>query len=97
MGRRSYTSKFKTKVVLEMLSGERELNEIAAEHGIAPNQLRNWKAEFLENAEQVFERKGDQRIKDELTSKQREADQLAKKVGQLTIEVDFLKKTLEMN
>lgn len=54
-----------------MLRGECELNEIAIEHGIAPNQLRNWKAEFLENAEQVFERKGDQQIKDELVANKR--------------------------
>ena len=41
MERRSFTSAFKTKVVLELLRGERELNEIAAAYEIAPNQLRN--------------------------------------------------------
>jgi len=96
MERRSFTSAFKTKVVLELLRGERELNEIAAAYEIAPNQLRNWKSEFLENADVVFDRKRDSRLRTELDAKQREADQLAKKVGQLSIEVDFLKKTLEM-
>jgi putative transposase len=92
MERRSYTAKFKTKVVLDLLKGERELNEIAAAYEIAPNQLRNWKAEFLENADLVFDRKRDQKMKAELDEKQHQADQLAKKVGQLTLEVDFLKK-----
>jgi len=96
MERRSFTSAMKTKVVLELLRGERELNEIAAAYEIAPNQLRNWKSEFLENADIVFDRKRDCRLRDELDAKQRESDQLAKKVGQLTIQVDFLKKTLEM-
>lgn len=95
MQKRSYTAEFKTKIVLEVLRGERELNEIAAEYEIAPNQIRNWKAEFVENATVVFDKKRDQRIKDELAKKEREAEQLAKKVGQLTIEVDFLKKTSE--
>jgi putative transposase len=95
MQKRSYTAEFKTKVILELLRGERELNEIAAEYEIAPNQLRNWKAEFLDNAVVVFDRNRDRKLRDELDTKQREADQLAKKVGQLTIEVDFLKKTLE--
>jgi putative transposase len=95
MERRSFTPAFKTKVVLELLRGERELNEIAVAYEIAPNQLRNWKSEFLENAETVFDRKRDSKLLDELSAKQREADQLAKKVGQMTIEIDFLKKTLE--
>lgn len=95
MQKRSYTAEFKTKVILELLRGERELNEIASEYEIAPNQLRNWKAEFLDNAVVAFDRNRDRKLRDELDSKQREADQLAKKVGQLTIEVDFLKKTLE--
>lgn len=95
MERRSFTPTFKTKVVLELLRGERELNEIAAAYEIAPNQLRSWKSEFLENAETVFDRKRDSKLLDELSAKQREADQLAKKVGQMTIEIDFLKKTLE--
>ena len=95
MERRSFTPSLKTKVVLELLRGDRELNEIAAAYEIAPNQLRNWKTEFLENAECVFDRKRDSKLLDELSAKQREADQLAKKVGQMTIEIDFLKKTLE--
>ncbi|HOR79293.1 MAG TPA: transposase [Anaerolineaceae bacterium] len=95
MQKRSYTAEFKTKVILELLRGEREVNEIASEYEIAPNQLRNWKAEFLDNAVVAFDRNRDRKLRDELDSKQREADQLAKKVGQLTIEVDFLKKTLE--
>jgi putative transposase len=95
MQKRSYTAEFKTKVIIEVLRGERELNEIAAEYEIAPNQIRNWKAEFLDNATVVFEKNRDRGLRGELEAKQREADQLAKKVGQLTIEIDFLKKTLE--
>ena len=95
MQKRSYSAEMKTKIVLEVLKGERELNEIATEYEISPNQIRNWKTEFIENAAVVFDKKRDQRLKDELSTKQNEADGLAKKVVQLTLEVDFLKKTLE--
>ncbi len=42
------------RVVLEVLKSERELNEIAAENNLKPNLLRNWKQEFIQNAEKVF-------------------------------------------
>lgn len=94
MQRRSYTAEEKTKLVLELIRGEHEVNEIATREGLSPNLLRNWKSEFLDNATLVFDKKRDQRLKDELSEKQQEADQLAKKVGQLSIQVDFLKDVL---
>ena len=46
MGRRQFTPEFKTKIVVELLREEKPLGELAAEHEISPNQLRNWKREF---------------------------------------------------
>ncbi len=48
MGKRKFTAEFKARLVLEVISGERELGEIASEHQINPNQLRAWKSAFLE-------------------------------------------------
>lgn len=50
MKRRRYTAQYKTRIVLEILQGEKELGEIAAENNLNPNMVRNWKREFLENA-----------------------------------------------
>ena len=55
MTRRTYTPEYKAKLVIEVLQGEKELNTIAAENSISPNMLRNWKAEFLENAGRAFD------------------------------------------
>ena len=55
MAHRQYTSQYKTRIVLEVLQGEKELGEIAAENNLNPNMVRNWKREFLENASTVFE------------------------------------------
>ena len=55
MAHRQYTAQYKTKIVLEVLQGEKELGEIAAENELNPNMVRNWKREFLEKASTVFE------------------------------------------
>lgn len=93
--RRSYTPEFKAKVVLELLKGEKELNELASEHSISPNQLRNWKSEFLQNAPNVFTDKRIDTLQEKLKEERRENEQYAKKVGQLTMQVDWLKKKSE--
>ena len=54
MARSNYSPEFKAKVVLEVIRGEEELGTIANKYGINPNMLRNWKKEFIENAERVF-------------------------------------------
>ncbi len=55
MAHRQYTAQYKTKIVLEVLQGERELGEIASENQLNPNMVRNWKREFMEKASMVFE------------------------------------------
>ncbi len=91
MGKRKFTAEFKAKIVLEVLSGERELGEIAAEHQINPNQLRTWKAAFLEKAPMLFE---ESKAAKEAARRTDEAAQekaaMLKTIGQLTLERDFL-------
>lgn len=50
-----YSARYKAKLVLEALRGEKESETIAYENGINPNMLRKWKQEFLEKASTVFE------------------------------------------
>lgn len=95
MKKRTFTAEFKTKVVLKLLTGEKELNMLAVENEIAPNQLRNWKADFLANASAAFDDKRSDTLKTELSEKEAEIDRIYKKVGQLTTENDWLKKTYE--
>ncbi len=47
--RKSYNADFKAKLVLEVLEGEKTVNEIASAYGVLPLSLRNWKKQFLEN------------------------------------------------
>ena len=93
--RRNFTSEFKAKLVLEVLKGEKELNVIATENDIQPNLLRNWKKEFLDKASLVFDDSREDNLKEKLAAEHKEKAQYAKKVGQLTMQVDWLKKKSE--
>lgn len=78
-----------------MLKGEKDLNTLAADNKLQPNLLRNWKKEFLDKASIVFDDKREDNLKEKLASERREKAQYAKKVGQLTMQVDWLKKKSE--
>ena len=51
----TYSTELKTKLVLEILKGEKTINEIASENNIIPKNLKNWKATFIANAELAME------------------------------------------
>jgi|SRR5680860_478400 len=86
--RKKYTSGFKTKVVLEALQERDTIQELAKKYDLHPTQISTWKSQFLMSAPSVFE-KGVVKSDDE-----KEKTELFKKVGQLQMEVDFLKKVL---
>lgn len=86
--RNQYSPEFKGKVVLEVLREEFTVNEIAAKYELSPVMVSRWKAEFLERVPEVFKRGASS------TEKERVA-QLERKIGQLTYEVDWLKKKSE--
>ena len=95
--RRNFTAKFKSDLVLELLKGETDLNTLATQNGIQPNLLRNWKKEFLEKASVVFDDSREENIKEKLEAERKEKAAYAKKVGQLTMQVDWLKKKIYRN
>jgi transposase len=90
MSRRRYTKKFKTTIVLEVLKERITITEIAQKHGIHPQQITNWKREFLDNAESVFGKKK----KNQKSEQEQKEDELHKIIGQQKVEIDFLKNAL---
>lgn len=93
--RRNFSAQFKTDLVLQLLKGEKELNVLAVENNIQPNLLRNWKKEFLDNASLAFDNKREDNLREKLSQERKEKAEYAKKVGQLTMQVDWLKKKSE--
>lgn len=92
--RNHYPAEFKAKVVLEILSEEATMNQIAAKYGLSPVVLSRWKKEFLERASEVF-KKGPSESEKELEHSKEHIAELERKVGQLSYEVDWLKKKSE--
>ena len=87
----TYNTELKTKLVLELLKGERTVNEIASEHSIIPKNLKNWKDKFLENAELAMEpSKAVKEYKEENQELKEKIDEYARVVGKITVERDWL-------
>ena len=89
--RRKYTAEFKSKVALEALREQTPLHEIAKKYEIHPSQVTEWKKALLGNASEVFEKDAEKK-KDAKLQKQKE-NRLYKQIGQLQVEVDFLKES----
>lgn len=86
--RRKFSPEFKAQVGLEALKGIEPIHTIAARHEVHPVQVSQWKKEMLERLPQVFATKAPAGVSDQA---EREA-QLYQKIGQLEMELDWLKK-----
>ena len=87
--RRKFTSDFKSKVALEALREQQPIHEIAKRYQVHPSQVTEWKKSLQSHASSVFESR---RSKEDEAFKQKvKEDRLYKQIGQLQVEVDFLK------
>ena len=89
--RTHYPPEFKTKVVLEVLAEEQTVSQIAAKYSLSPVMISRWKKEFMERAPEIFKKEPSDAEK-ALSSSQEHIAELERKVGQLTYEVDWMKK-----
>ena len=88
--RRQFSAEFKTKVVLELLSDEMTVAQVASKYEITAKSLGDWKKQFLANASLAFDVAGaTQAYKDEIEELKEENDALAKKLGKTSIERDW--------
>ena len=87
--RRRHEPEFKARVALEALKGIQTIQQIAKDFDIHPMQVTEWKKAMTVGASGVF---GPGRAKAETEDFERQRDELHAKIGQLTVEVDFLRK-----
>ena len=87
--RRTHSPAFKAKVALAAIRGDKTLAELAQHFQVHPNQIQTWKKQLVSSAEGVFEKGG-------VTVNERgdEIKDLHAKIGQLTMNADFLSKAL---
>ena len=86
--RRRFAPEFKAKVALEALAGELSLSELAAKHDVHPNVTQQWRRHAKESMADLFSSKSTAHQ----TSREAEIKDLRAKIGELTIEKDFLAK-----
>ena len=89
--RRRFTADFKARVALDALRGDKTIQEIAARHKVHPNQVSTWKRQAVDGLGEVFTNGTDHARRDHET----EVHGLHAKIGQLTVERDFLAKGLK--
>lgn len=88
--RRTHSPEFKARVALEALKGLKTIHQIASDNEIYPSQVTQWKKELKARMAELFEGQAGRSKKDE--DDQRMIESLERKVGQLTIERDWLEK-----
>ena len=89
--RRKFTAELKARIALEALRGDKTVQEIAARHQVHPNQVSTWKRQAMDCLSAVFSNGADQAQQ----AREGEIRDLHAKIGQLTVERDFLAKGLK--
>ena len=86
--RKSYTAAFKAKVALEAIKGQRTINEIASAYEVHPNQVTQWKKQATSQLGEIF---SNGRVRADAAEEELR-NQLYQQIGQLKVELDWLKK-----
>ena len=87
--RRNHSAEFKAKVALAALRGDRTLAELAEQFDVHPNQIQDWKKRLADSAGDLFTRKSERG-----NTGDESVQALHAKIGQLTMENDFLERGL---
>jgi transposase-like protein len=87
--RKTHSAEFKARIAMEAVRGLKTVSDIAAENKVHPVQVSQWKKELLESASLLFEKESALKRRDEDEQKQRA--KLEQKIGQLTVQVDWLR------
>jgi transposase-like protein len=90
--RKSYTPQFKAQLVQQILREEKSVSQIAAEHGIHPHQLYQWRDHALQALPSIF---SDQSAREQAAKEaahERQLQRLYAQIGKLTTQLEWLKK-----
>lgn len=86
--RRNHSPVFKSKVALAAVKGDKTISELSQQFDVHPNQITQWKTQLLERMSVVFEGSGNAELP------QVDIKTLHAKIGELTLENDFLESAL---
>ena len=90
--RKTHDATLKAKVALEALKGEKTIAQLSSQFGVHPNQIGKWKKELLERLPEIFSSKWRKEHKPD----EELVEELYKQIGQLKVELDWLKKKSQL-
>lgn len=93
--RKTYSPDEKANAVLEILREESTLNEVSQKYGVSPQLISRWKTEFLENMPAVFDKKSS-KVEELKKEHAAEKEDLVNQIGQLTVDINWLKKKQQL-
>jgi transposase-like protein len=92
--RKQYTPKFKARVAIEAIRGQKTLNQMGSQFGLHPVQIAHWRRTALDHIEDLFVDGRTRRGQDAEAEEDRDA--LFEEIGRLKVELDFVKKKAGM-
>jgi transposase-like protein len=91
--RRNHTAQFKAKVAIEAIKGDKTVSQLASEYEVHPTQIMQWRKHLLELLPEIFSRRKD----NEKQEYEKLTSELYQQIGQLKVELDWLKKKSGLN
>jgi transposase-like protein len=89
--RRTHDAQFKARVALEAIKGVKTVQQIGSEYDVHPVQVSEWKRKLMEQSALAFDPSAGARAADD-PALEAEREKLHAKIGQLTVELDFLRR-----
>ena len=86
--RRQFNAEYKFRVALEATKGSKTVGQLANEHQIHPNQIRNWKRQLLEEGAGIYTRNADRKQREQ----EAQEAEFYEQIGRLKMELEWLKK-----
>ena len=93
--RKQYSATFKAEAVKELLKEEKTINQVAAELGVHPSQLKDWKKIALQGLPELFSREG--KAGEQAKAHEVQVNELYSEIGRLTTQMSWLKKKSGLN
>jgi len=88
--RKQYSATFKAEAVKELLKEEKTISQLAAEIGVHPTQLKEWRKIALQGLPELFSRDG--KAGEQAKAHEQQVNELYSEIGRLTTQVNWLKK-----
>src|SRR5512145_812304 len=90
--KKRYTAEFQAKLARELLREEKSVNQLAAEYGVHPNQLYQWRTTVLDGLPALFTRRDAHAQVAKERAHQAQLEQLYAEIGKLTTQLAWVKK-----